>query len=45
MDEVQKYNSFKNIRDMYSSINEFKKGYHPRITTIKDENDNLLANT
>jgi hypothetical protein len=24
-------------------INEFKKGYQPRINTIKDENGNLLA--
>jgi hypothetical protein len=33
----------KNIRDLYRGINEFKKGYQPRINIIKDENGNLLA--
>jgi hypothetical protein len=33
----------KNIRDLYKGINEFKKGYQPRINIIKDENGNLLA--
>jgi hypothetical protein len=28
----------KNIRDLYRGINEFKKGYQPRINIIKDEN-------
>jgi hypothetical protein len=32
----------KNIRDLYRSINEFEKGYQPRII-IKEENGNLLA--
>jgi hypothetical protein len=36
-------NENKNIRDLYRGINEFKKGYQPRITIIKDENGNLLA--
>jgi hypothetical protein len=33
----------KNIRDLYRGINEFKKGYQPRINMIKDENGNLIA--
>jgi hypothetical protein len=33
----------KNIRGMYRGINEFKKGYQPRINIKKDENGNLLA--
>jgi hypothetical protein len=33
----------KNIRHLYRGINEFKKGYQPRINIIKDENGNLLA--
>jgi hypothetical protein len=33
----------KNIRDLYRGINEFKKGYQPRINIMKDENGNLLA--
>jgi hypothetical protein len=28
----------KNIRDLYRGVNEFKKGYQPRINIIKDEN-------
>jgi hypothetical protein len=29
--------------DLYRGVNEFKKGYQPRINIIKGENDNLLA--
>jgi hypothetical protein len=36
-------NKNKNIRDFYRGINEFKKGYQPRINIIKDENGNLIA--
>jgi hypothetical protein len=28
---------------LYRGINEFKKGYQPRINSIKDKNGNLLA--
>jgi hypothetical protein len=31
------------IRDLYRSINEFKKGYQSRINFTKDDNGNLLA--
>jgi hypothetical protein len=33
----------KNIRDLYRSINERKKGYQPRIILVDDENIDLLA--
>jgi hypothetical protein len=33
----------KNIRDVYRGINEFKKGYQPRINFVKDKRGNLLA--
>jgi hypothetical protein len=33
----------KTIRDLYRGINEFKKGYQPRINIIKDGNGNLVA--
>jgi hypothetical protein len=33
----------KTLRDFYRGIDEFKKGYQPRINIIKDENGNLLA--
>jgi hypothetical protein len=36
-------NKNNNIRDLNSRINEYKKGYQPRINIIKDENGNLLA--
>jgi hypothetical protein len=41
--EVETNNKNKNIRDLYRGINEFKKGYQPRINIIRDENGNLLA--
>jgi hypothetical protein len=34
----------RNLRYFYREINEFNKGCQPRIITIKDENDKLLAN-
>jgi hypothetical protein len=43
INEVETNNKNKNIRDLYRGINEFKKGYQPRINIIKDENGNLLA--
>jgi hypothetical protein len=33
----------KKIRDLYRIINEFKKGYQPRINIKMDENCNLVA--
>jgi hypothetical protein len=43
INELKTNNKIKNIRDLYRRINEFKKGYHPRINIIKYENGNLLA--
>jgi hypothetical protein len=43
INELETNNKNKNIRDLYREINEFKKGYQPRINTIKDDNGNLLA--
>jgi hypothetical protein len=42
INELETNNKSKNIRDLYRGINEFKKGYQPRINVIKDENGNLL---
>jgi hypothetical protein len=42
INELQTNNRNKNIRGLYRGINEFKKGYQPRII-IKDKNGNLLA--
>jgi hypothetical protein len=35
----------KNIRDLYSGINEFKRGYQPKNNLVKDENGDLLADS
>jgi hypothetical protein len=43
INELEINNKNKNIRDLYRGINEFKKGYKPSISIIKDENGNLLA--
>jgi hypothetical protein len=43
INELETNNKNKNFRDVYRDINEFKKGYQPRINIIKDENGNLLA--
>jgi len=32
-----------NIRDLYRGINDFKKGYQPRIIIVKDEEGDLVA--
>jgi hypothetical protein len=43
INELETNNKNKNIRDLYKSINEFKKRYQSRINIIKDENGNLVA--
>jgi hypothetical protein len=35
INELETNNKNKNIRDLYRGINEFKKGYQPRINIIK----------
>jgi hypothetical protein len=35
----------KNIRDLYTRINEFKGGYKPRSNLVKDENVDLLVDS
>jgi hypothetical protein len=43
INELETNNKNKNIRYLYRVLNEFKKGYQPRINITKDEKDNLLA--
>jgi hypothetical protein len=43
INELETNNKNKNVRDLYRGINEFKKGYQPRINIMKDENGNLLT--
>jgi hypothetical protein len=33
----------KNIRDLYRSITEFKKGYKPKPNLVRDERGDVLA--
>jgi hypothetical protein len=42
INELETNNENKNIRNVYRGINEFKKGWQPKINIIKDENSNLL---
>jgi hypothetical protein len=43
--ELETNSQNKNIRDLYRSINEFKKGYQPRTNMVKEENGDLLADS
>ena len=36
IDEFATSSKTKNIRDLYRAINDFKKGYQPRIYVVKD---------
>jgi hypothetical protein len=42
--ELETNNKNKNMRALYRGINEFKKGYQPKINIIKNVNGNLIAN-
>ena len=41
--ELETKSMIKNIRDLYRGINDFKKGYRPRTTIVKDEKGDLVA--
>jgi hypothetical protein len=43
INKLETNNKNKNIRDLYKGINEFNKGYQPRINIIKDMSDDLLT--
>jgi hypothetical protein len=43
INELESNSKNKNIRDLYRGINEFKKGYQPRINLVKEEKSDLLA--
>jgi hypothetical protein len=45
INELETNSKNKNIRDLYSGINEFKKGYQPRTNMVKEENGDLLADS
>jgi hypothetical protein len=43
VNELETNNKNKSIRCLYRGLNEFEKGYQPRINIIKDEHGNLLV--
>jgi hypothetical protein len=45
INELAINNKYKNIRDLYRGINEFQWGYQTRSSLVKDENDDLLADS
>ena len=45
IEELETNSKINNIRDLYRGVNDFKKGYHPRTTTVKDEKGDLVADS
>jgi len=45
IEELETYSKIQNIRDLYSGISDFKKGYQPRCNTVKDEKGDLVADS
>ena len=43
IEEFETNSKINNVRDLYRGINDFKKGYQPRTTTVKDEKGDLVA--
>jgi C4-type Zn-finger protein len=41
--ELETNSKFKNVRDLYRGINNFKKGYQPRTNIVKDEQGDLVV--
>jgi len=43
--ELETDSKIQNIRDLYRSINDFKKGYQPRCNIVKDEKGEWVADS
>jgi hypothetical protein len=43
IDELEANSKIKNIRNLYSDIIDFKKGYQPRTHTVRDEKSDLVT--
>ena len=43
IEEFETNSKINNVRDLYRGINDFKKGYQPRTTIVKDEKGDLVA--
>jgi hypothetical protein len=42
INELESNSKNKNIRNMFTSITEFKNGYHPRTNVVNDERGDYL---
>jgi hypothetical protein len=45
IEELETNSKIKNIGDLYRGINDFKEGYQPRTDTVKDDTDDLFADS
>jgi hypothetical protein len=45
IENLETNSKIKNIRDLYRGISEFKKGYQPRTTIVKEETGDLVTNS
>ena len=45
IEELETNSKIKNIRDLYETINDFKKGYQPRANTVDEEKDDLVTDS
>jgi len=45
IEELETDSKINNVRDLYSGINDFKKGYQPRTILVKDEKGDLVADS
>ena len=45
IEELETNSKINNVRGLYRGINDFKKGYQPRTTILKDEKGDLVADS
>ena len=45
IEELETNSKIKNTRDLYRGNSDFKKGYQPRTNVVKDEKDDLVADS
>jgi len=45
IEELETNSKINNVRDLYRGINNFKKGYQPRTTIVKEEKGDLVADS
>ena len=45
IEELETNSKINNVRDLYRGINDFKKGYQPRTTIVKDKKGDMVADS